>query len=286
MARAPRGYYQQQYPLLHLIKYKFDLHAENETKNSMIIPLIRTSQTLADPPSVEVNPHHPSYAEESGATIHMGSIVPRMKLFFQVYMTKGAIETDKLRTLRFDWMPIYCAFLDDLEAEDENTATQIEDILELQHATDNKDVYPIGSTIKSANYGGSPLSTVGYAETFAEWGLTTNSDLEYVAFQKKLWEDAMRYYTNKGKLRKVCGRYKSQVVSRDRMFKYYSANYTHPTVKRGNPYTFCGILFHVEQAGSFDQQPVALDTTDIAHLHVMLKCTYEEWNPSFTQEMA
>ncbi len=75
----------------------------------------------------------------------MGSIVPKLNFTMRIAMSKGAIETDAMRNILVKWMPIYTAFLPTLDAEDDGSGDDIETILELQHDTGNKDVYPLYS---------------------------------------------------------------------------------------------------------------------------------------------
>lgn len=285
----PKGYAAIEYPLPHEMRYSFGLLGENEAKNSMIVTLIRTSEDLGTPETIEVNPHNNAFVEESGPTIHLNSIIPRMNLKFTARMTTAAIETDKMRSLIFNWMPIYMAFEDDYVAKDVMTNTEVEDILEMSHtaATGNKRGTPLQSTVKSdtTNHASvQPLNAVSDTEVFGDYNLTTNTILEFQAFDTNLFWDAMDHFSNRGKLQKVVGKWHTQVVTRDRPFIYSSHNFTYPTVKRGNPWTYCGILFHLPQGVDFNQHFNAGETTVIEHLSIDLLCKYDEWLPDFDQK--
>ncbi len=283
--RIPKGYTAKQYPLHHNFQYLFELSAEHSTKKQTMISLIRSSLAATGSENVEVNPKNAAFVEETGPTIFQDSIIPRMTVSFSAHLTKGAIETDNVRSLTFNWMPIYVAFLDDLEATDKVSGLQIEDILELQHDTTNEDVYPLFDGNDVDGIITHPLSTVTDSdEAFGDFGLTTNSVLEHIAFDKGVYFDARKYYTNKEKLAKVAPRLNTGTVYRDRPYRYSSSNYTHPTVKRGNPYTFCGILFSVPQVATADQASVvAGDTTAIGHIRIGMNVRYDEWNSTFDQ---
>ncbi len=264
----------------------FSLAAEAQTDNSTIVSLIRSTEVFNAPSAVVTNPRNGSFAEDAGPTIHMNSIVPRLSLSMMFSLTQPAIVTDDLRSIVVKWMPIYIAFLDDLEVQDDKTNTQIEDVLELQHETGAKDTYLLYDGNKlGIPSGTAPMSTVAATEVFGDYGLTTNTILEGVAFDEDAFWDNMHYKTNKEKLRKVTGPMKSILVTRDRPYRYYSNKFTYPTVKRGNPYTFCGILFHVPQGSESGQTFLNTDTTAIPHVNISLRCKFEEWNPSFSQEV-
>lgn len=285
MARLtpPRGYRQTEYPLPHSFGQKFVLEAEDETKNSTYVTIFRATESCVGAENVEVNPNNLSFAQDGGTAIHMGSIVPRVNFTMHASMSKLAIETDKMRAIRFTWMPIYTAFLDSLEAEDQKTAVQVEDVLELTHDTTNKDVTPTFSTVNLAAIGSQPFTTVGYTEVFGDFNLSVDSLLESVAFDEELFFDALQFNTNKGMLAKVAGRRHSVTVTRDRPYTFHSNNFTNPTVKRGNPYTYCGVLIHLPQAGSANQFFEAADTTAIPHLNFGINVRFNEWNPHFEQ---
>jgi len=281
--RPPKGYRQTEYPLPHSFGQKFVLEAEDETKNSTYVTLFRATESAVDVENIEVNPRHASFAQDGGTAIHMGSIVPKVNLTIHASMTKLAIETDKMRSIRFTWMPVYISFLNTLEAEDDKTGVQVEDILELVHDVTNKDTTPLFSTVNLSAIGSQPFSTVPYSEVFGDFNLSVDSILESVAFDEELFFDALQFNTNKGMLSKVIGPRRSVTVTRDRPYTYHSNNFTYPAVKRGNPYTYCGILFHLPQAGSANQFFEAADTTAIPHLNFGVNVRFNEWNPFFQQ---
>ncbi len=279
----PKGYRADEYPLPHFFSHSFSLEAEDETKNSTILTLFRQTEACNAPETVEVNPTNDNFAQDGGTAIHRGSIVPKLSLKMTVNMTKVAIETDGMRAIEFNWMPIYIAFLDNLDAEDEKTGTDIEDILELQHSTDNKDVFPLHTGVNLTSGGLSPMSTVGYTEVFGDFGFTTDTVIESVAFDKKAFFNNLQFKTNASMLRKVTGSMKSVTITRDRPYKYYSNRFTYPSVKRGNPYTYCGILFHLPQASDPEQYFQVTETTAIPHVDVNVLVRFDEWNNAFEQ---
>ncbi len=153
----------------------------------------------------------------------------------------------------------------------------------MQHDTGNKDVYPLYSGTDLGLASSMGLSTVPYSEVFGDVGLTTDAKIESVAFDDEKFYDALQYYSNSSMLKKVVGPTHSVIVSRNKPYIYHSNKFTYPTVKRGNPYTFCGILVWVPAAGGQEQLFVAADTTPIDHIHIMIRARFDEWNPEFEQ---
>ncbi len=277
----PKGYNALAHPLPHNFEYSTTLHAENTLKDATMFTLLRASQAVNAAESIEVNPTNASFGEETGALIQMNSIVPKISFNMKINLTKGAVETDKLRFIQFKWMPIYTAFLDSLEAYDIKTNQQIEDILELAHDPTNQDVWPLFSGTDLT--GVQPMSTKNATEVFGDIGLSTDTNLESVAFDEADFWDTLSYKSNAAKLRQHIGKIHNVTITRDRPYSYYSNNVTEGIVKRGNMFTFCGILLWVPQAGALGQVFQAGDTTDINHIYITASVRYDEWNPDFDQ---
>jgi len=281
--RPPKNYFRKDHPLPHSFDYTFSLTAENETKNSTLCTLIMVDNSQESTSTIEVNPTNANFAEEPGTVNCHDSIIPKMMVKFSASLTKGAIETDKLRAIRFNWVPLYFAFPETYEAADTKTDVEVEDVFEMAHSLTKYRGVPLFAGTKLLNGGNHPLSTKTMTQTLSELGLTTTAVMEHVAYDEELLWKVLQYYTNAGMVRRVMGKWRSVTVTRDRPYNFYSNNFTHPTVKRANDFTHCVILFHLPQAGSVNQYFRAADTTDIAHLDINLKCRYDEWNPDFDQ---
>ncbi len=277
--RPPRGYQRDDQPLPHNLKVKFSLGME--TKNETYVPLILNDEGLVNPDAVNVNPKHASFAESDNPYCYHGSIIPKMNITIKARLSKAGVETDKVQELEFYWMPVYTSFLNRLEAQDSKSAAQVEDILELQHETVGKSVYPIWSGTKLTGHAGD--IKIHATPTTALMGLSTTDALESIAFSDNLFYDALQYYTNSSMLKKVIGRMHRVRVRQDKMYVYHSNNFTNSMVKRINDYTFCGILFDLPLGTDSRQLIEAGDTTDINHLHLSVFTRYEEWNNDFDQ---
>ncbi len=282
MPFPPKGYRAEEYPLPHTNNQEFNLSMEGTTKDSTIITLFRATEACIGAEAIEVNPRHASFGKENGKDCFMGSIVPKFHLDMRMWLTKVAIATDAVKHLSLEWYPIYISFLDTLTASDEKTAEDTEDILEFQHDTGNKDTFPLYSTV-DLTATNEAMNTKGYTEVFGDIGLGTNLVMESVAFNEGTLRNALMYYTNKGMLRKVIGRKHVVHLTPERAYHFQSHNFTFPTVKRMNPYTYCGILFNVSQVGQGKQYALASETTAIDHVAVSMYTAFDEWNPEFNQ---
>ncbi len=273
----PRGYMGQEFPLQHNSEFSFDLTAEGATQASTIVPILISDQAHTNADTTIVNPRHASYAVVDSATCYPESIIPRIQLSYRCSLTKGAIETDAIRSLSLNIMPIYTAFLNRLDATDTRTGQDTETILELTHETTDEQCYPLWGGTKLANGSTLPSNIPG---------LTTNQIIENVVFDKEGFFDAMQYYTNKNMLKTMVGRMRTVLLKRDYPYSHSSNNFNYPITKFMNPYAFCGILFHLPQTGQIDQYGLAADTTAISHVHISGKIRFPEWNKSFNQESA
>ncbi len=280
----PRGYRAEEYPLPHKFSYEFPISVQDETENSTICTILRASEAATGVEAIEVNPQHTNFAEETGTTIHKGSIVPRINVTMHAELSIAAVAAG-VKFLKLNWMPIYTSFVDNLEADDVLTAIEIEDVLELAHDLTNKDVNPLFSSVNMRTGASAhPFSNINDAdEAFGDLGLTTNPTMESVAFDPDAMFDMLRFMTNSGMLKQVMGQWHTVVVSEHRPWFYNSNNFTNPKVKRGNPFTFCGVLIHMDLMDNPRQFYTAGEVTDISHVQFGMNVNYDEWNPNFDQ---
>ncbi len=286
--RPPRGYKLNDFPLPHKFAYWGSLSAKSVNEAAVMLTLIRSSESQTAIEAVEVNPIHTNFAEETGPTIALGSIVEKWKCSMDFQLSKNAIETDKVRNLLVHWMPIYSAFREDLEAKDDKSDTEIEDILFLTRNDSTKTVLPTMGTDKVLSGGLQPLNTVNDTEVFGDYGLTTNNILETVRFLSETYRDAMRFFSNRGLLKKLTGRIHVHRLSRDKNIHIKFPMFVNPRVKRGNPYMFCAVLIWLEQGNtttSHNQIVSASELTvvSLGHVNFVVRCEWDEWNPQYDQ---
>ncbi len=147
----PKGYLGKEFPLMHDLEFAFSLNAEDETKNSTIIPLVFQDKSACTPATTYVDPKHTSFETAAYSNVLSESIVPQLQMYVKCALSKGAIETDAVRSLSLNYMFINTAFLNRLEAEDTKSGDDIEAILNLTHETTDEQVYPVASTVDLVN---------------------------------------------------------------------------------------------------------------------------------------
>lgn len=284
--RPPSGYSIADYPLPHEWSSGFELTADSDTGNSTIINIFRQSQEANAVETIKVNPRNGAFAEETGVTCAEGSIIGDNMFRMAMHLTKGAIETDKLRELAVYIMPIYMAFDDTYTAMDTNSSTEIEDVIEMARSTSlfrGQPLYDGNKLTLGGTSPAQPLNTIHYAEAFGDWGLTTTAVLESVAFSENDFYDTINYKTNGGMLKKVTGRMMRITLKQDRPFYKAWTSPPFPSVKRMNPFTYCGMLVHVPPAGAIGQFSHGTDVTAINHVRVTNHGKFDEWNQNFEQ---
>jgi len=280
----PKGYSQMEYPLPHNFNYQFSLSPETATKNSTMIPLIRTSEVCNVADAIEVNPSHSSFAEETGSIIQPDSIIPKMNIHMTAQMNKSLDVTDKIRFLKFNWMPIYMAFLDMYEAVENETNVTVSDVLQLTTDVNPKMGKALYNNVKLLGATNWPMSTVNFTEVFGTAGLDTDVTGEGITFVEETMWDTLSYGSNSSMLAKAMGKWNSVTLDVRRPWIFNSNNFTNPTVKRGNEYTYCGILFHVPLVDTVDQWYEVGDVTAAnSFIDFDVKVRYDEWNSQFDQ---
>ncbi len=287
----PKGYNQMEYPLPHQFDYNFGLSAEIATKNATMVTLIKSYEAMNAADAIEVNPSHSAFLEETGPVCQVDSIIPRLNISMSAMMTQtsagGAL--DDIKVLKFHWMPIYMSFIDTYEAMENETNAEVEDVIEMQHTVAQKDGNPLWSNtdlLESATTGylAHPVNTVNITGTFTTTDLTTDLKMESIAFDPDHMFDILSYGSNSSMLRKVMGQYHTEYITQDRTWVRNSNNFTHPSVKRMNEYTFCGVIFYLPLVDSSQQFGNGTDITETKNqIDFKIRVRYDEWNSQFDQ---
>ncbi len=277
MATRVGAFTKRDYPRKHRLFESYAFSAEAATANyATIFPIIMNDDALGAPETYNAHPQHASYIEESMPNCYPDSVIGKIRVILKLRLTLPAIAAG-IRTIKFKYMPIYTAFLEDLNAIDELTSETLKTILQLQSEATDRQVYPLWNAV---------TGDAGYTAWHTNIpGLTAGAP------QGIAWTDAIQddYFEQKrfgmlgGLLRKVTPRgMRTVTISRDNPVKTVALEFRiNPNVKRINPYTFCGVLLHLPQGSAGDtirQDFEISDTTDIRHLSCEVRCLYDEWN--------
>lgn len=259
------------YPNVHVLEHKFQLTGYTAGYNSTIYPVIMQDEAQGDPNSKYTNPESGSFAESNEPNCYPDSRVNSARLNLELSLAKGTYVTDNVEVLRVAVIPIQTAFLENLTAINDATSEEVEDLLELQHETTDRQTYPL--------WNGNKLTGDTLALGTDVPGLTTNQNIEGVTLDINKLYDSLQFYTNGGKVRHTIGRIRWVNISRRRLFRM-QIRFGSKT-KAQNPYTFAGVLIHLPLQSEINSAVENGALTNIPHLNIRAFSRYNEWNENF-----
>ncbi len=138
------------YPRPHAFTAVWGYGLESAAANRATIwPVTMYDEAMGDPKLLQAHPEHASFVVAQEPNCYPESLIDSIITSFTVSLTKAALETDKIHALRFATMPIFTTF-DDLTAIDELTSTEIQDVLEMQSESTDRQAFPLFNTVDMA----------------------------------------------------------------------------------------------------------------------------------------
>ncbi len=271
-----------EYPRPHDNKVSFAMSVESTAvRNATIFPIITYDEGLGAMSAYKSNPVNASFVEASTDHCYPTSKVSRVFAHLQCSMSKIMLETDKVHAVRFATMEIHSAFNETGLAADEVSTLDLNEILELQVETIDRQMYPLYNTVDLADYKSNAKLNMP-AEAV---GLDTDLELEAVAFNTDDYYDCLHYYTNGHKLASVTSNLRWHTLTRQKPFKDIFFN-QHSNTKYLNPYTLLAALIYVPQNADYDSFGRAADTTiDTCTIDFDMHIRYNEFNHEFNHSM-
>ncbi len=266
-----------QFPLLHEFTWTFGLSLKNTAKEATIIPDFFQDNALIDYELIKTNPLNADFAIDVTPNTMKGSVVGMLRANWTAFIPDANTE---IEIIKFHTLPIHTAMLNRLDAFDQKTGNDVETIIELQHETTDEQTGAVYNGTKLfESQGVRDLST---SVPF----LTTNGQLEGVAFDKKLYFQAKRYYSNKEMLNSVTGQMRTHSIveplsPHGRAIVTNQNRIVNSMCKFQNPYTYQGTLFHLPQADDLFQFHDSDTITDIEAVTVKGSTFFAEWNQDF-----
>ncbi len=247
--------------------------------NTTIYPLLMYDEGLGTPSAYEANPENTAFIEAGERNCYPESRIDNVFMNIRFSLTKLALETDKLHMVRMAFMMIHTAFIEDLTANDELSGLDISEILELDSETTDRQAYPLWNDVDMADAFG---TTAANLPTNVP-SLDTNQSIEAVAFSAAVYYDAINYYTNAAKLKKVASGMKWFTLTKDRPYREFKL-FIHSKNKFMNPYSFMGVMCYLAEGNTKDQIPIDADTTAVNHVRVDATTRFYEWNGQFNMK--
>lgn len=273
----PRLMRSKWYPRPHSLKHAWGFGLETGVANeATIYPITMYDEGKGDPTAYESNPENASFTVATDPNCYPDSTVEQVLAECRISLTKGAIETDKVTSIRFAYMPVYFAFKEDYTAIDELTSLEVQDILEMDStdSTDRQGV-PLWNNVDMIVT--HPTYNILHADVP---GLTTTQAIEGIAWNVNNYYNGLHYYTNKGKIKSCSGGLKWGMLTKNRPVAKIRIR-QRPKTKRMNEFTFFGLLIWVPKAGDFDSNQLVGDTTNITHVQASFLSRFSEWNEFF-----
>ncbi len=271
------------HPLVHDFAFGFGLSIDDNTKNCTIIPILFQDNAIVDYETIKTNKENADWSISSRPNCAAGSYVPKATVSWHAWCPSSEIDV-----MRFNTLDIHTSMLNRLDAFDKITGEDIEAILKLQHETTDEQA--------GALYNGTKLfEGHGVRDLHTDVPfLTTNGQLENVAFNVETYFDALHYYTNRQMLRKVSSNFKTFTVAGDLSksvsikdkIKRDIQGFVPSLCKYQHPYTFFGKLFIAPKVVKATQFQLPAETTLIEHLSVEGRVRFNEYNPDFNMSRA
>ncbi len=280
-ARPPKGYDRRDKPLPHVFEYSVGL----EFGTATTLTYLRNSIDTVNPETIMVNPRHASYAIDTGPCVCSDSLVEFMTI--QKTYTMGGIpmNTDNIPAIACRDMKIFGCWEDNWTPTDEDTGASIASILNLTSDLTKEDVVPLVAGSKTAGLAPQPLSTITMAEVFGDYNLTTNSNMEVVAWNEQQIYNALHFFTNGAKLKTTIGQLRRYILSRNRT---HASIFQRMRVPRkcfsSQPHLYFGDMFSVPAKTDIDQvtiDDVGSTAGDVIQAKVIVR--FDEWNKAFDQ---
>ncbi len=289
----PRGFRAELFPLRHKFDYSVGLNLLNDAQNTTMCTIVRGSadSAMIDPNAIEVNPHNPTFAQETGVICHQMSILEKIKINMKFTLTEDALA-DGVKSLTVKYMPIFCSFPEKLASTDDRTGVTAASILELVGDATNQDVTPLYTTTNLPESAGlssvpHPVSTVNDTEVFGDLNLSVDLKMESVAWDNDTFFNSVKFFTNKGAIRSMVGQQRSVYLTDNRPTKRIFINKFVPgAVRRIVNHSFFGMLFHCPVDTEVDQDFFSgAITTGKCHVGIKMGISYHEWNADHRQEV-
>ncbi len=262
-------------PNRHSTHYAWRQSMEETGEHYVAIRTLGYDEGLGAPSALETNPENANFVEDNSVCVYPESQIVNFNSKLKIALTKGAIETDKLHTVRVGVLVYALAFKEDYTAIDELSQAEIQDVLSLETESTDRQGFITYNTVKvEERFNNSSLLHTN------EPGLTTSQKLEYIGFTPDDYYDMLHYKTNAGKLRKVQSGIKWFILTQERPFKNIKIHLK-SKVKFSNQYMQMGVMVLLPPAGTLYQTHNVTETSAIGHIDVELQTRFDEYHQDF-----
>ncbi len=282
--RTPRMSKVTQYPQPHALQGGFSFECDDVLLDSTIVPIAFYDEGLGAPNVRETNPENAAFAVVSQeVNCFPNSRINRIFAQFRFSINSNFID-DNLTHIRFATMPIHMAFINDYTAIDELSTLEVQDLLEMQTESTDRQGGPLYVATTDLPEKAAGLANQGANLPF----LDTDAGLEAVAFQRAPYYDSLQFLTIKEKMRKVSSGLQWHTLTRNRPIITYTIKIK-PNIKRMNPFTYFGLLIDCPSGNpAISEQPHAITRDFVAatqYVDVDYNIRFNEWNEFFDSKL-
>ncbi len=200
-------------------------------------------------------------------------------------MTEKLIETDKIKKVNLLTGMIKGCFAESWNPLDDASTLMVEDIARVTFDATEREVTPKHSGTDLLN-GTHPFSNVTHNEVWGDLSLTTDANMESVAFDPDLYYTAIRTYDNGGALKKVMPSLQNNYLNaaKGASITFSETRFVPEFCRYGRPGNYMGEMVHMplytdkrQVADSFTAPSAGADVNVKYHIEFL------EWNQYFDQ---
>ncbi len=277
LERAPKKMKTMWWPQPHDLQGGVTFECDDGTLDATIVPLAFYDEGLGAPSAIETNPENAAFAVVTDqANCFVNSRINVMFAEF-IFSLTSKFNDDNLTAIKIGTMPIFMSFINDYTAVDEVSSVEIQDVIEMQTESTDRQGGPLYVAAKDLPEKVAGIGVLGTNTPF----LDTDTGIEAVDWRPDQFYDALHFLTIKEKLKKVTGGMKHEYLTANRPV-IKKRFFIRPKVKRMNPFTYFGVLVSVQVQG---QEQVGVITRDYTaatqYVDLDWKVRYNEWNEDF-----
>ncbi len=263
------------YPQPHQMRDSWAYELDDNTIDTTCYPIIMHDEGLGTPSDQETHPENAAFALVNRPNCFVNSRVNKIKGQLTFALTSKALD-DNIPAVKCYFMVTKMAFKENYVAIDELSTAEVQDVFKLQTESTDRQGYPLWNGTKMATkYTNSGLLDAAVP------GLTTDQQIEGVAFSPTSYYNAIHYQTIAGITKASARGLKFITLTPNRPVAKIRIHID-SKVKRMNEYTFFGLIVGCQSVDNEFQYVTTADITAATkYVYADVVFRYNEWNGDF-----
>ncbi len=188
--KTPRMSRLEVYPQPHNLEGSCSFEFDDATLDSTIVPIAFYDEGLGAPTAQETHPENAAFAVVGdAANCFPNSTINVINAQFTFSLNSNFLD-DNLMILKFATMPIHMAFINDYTAIDELSSLEVQDVLNMQTESTDRQGFPLFVAAKDLPEKTAGLGNLGVNQP----GLDTDVGIEAVAFSPNNYYNALQFF--------------------------------------------------------------------------------------------